>query len=608
MFKMLHRVSFRSKILTILLLLTFLLSGFSLIFVQSIEEIKNVSNIIETDNIPEYLWLSHWEEEINLKEYIVKSSLSKANCCEFMEEFNSFIEEDQSHLEEKNGPMPLSLKKFKTDITLLDLLIINNVQGFLSFKDQEGAKSYIAEEYIPRLSLIKKELMIAKKETISSLQGHSNRFTVIIENSLWTLLFLTMGAISLSIYVSFRISASLSKPIDSMIQKVDQIAQGDYGLTIKETSQFELQQLTHSINQMSVRLKESFEMILSDKIYREQILNSLPVGIITIDNRNADVSINTSAQQLLNVDGKDLKELEKEFILLENKPFWDILSSKQICQNVKVPFLKNEETKQLLLSQSELVDQYQEVIGRIIFFIDITETEELEHRIHQSEKLALVGEMAAGAAHEIRNPLAVIHGFISLMNASFTEVERGQYHLALLMKEIERINFIIEEMLLQSKPGAPILRSSYVEDIIEEILPLITQSLGFEQVEFSIELERLPLLVDSKQLKQVFHNLIRNSIEAMEGEGKISIFSKSTKLSYEIHIRDSGPGIPFHIQSSVFDPFISLKEKGTGLGLTIVQRIVENHGGNIELVSSSQQGTSFIITLPISEQMKKRAI
>ncbi len=94
----------------------------------------------------------------------------------------------------------------------------------------------------------------------------------------------------------------------------------------------------------------------------------------------------------------------------------------------------------------------------------------------------------------------------------------------------------------------------------------------------------------------------------MEGEGEISISSRSLKYSYEIHFRDSGPGIPLNIQHNIFDPFISSKEKGTGLGLTIVQRIVENHRGAIELVSSSKRGTAFTITLPISEQTKKKAI
>jgi PAS domain S-box-containing protein len=257
-----------------------------------------------------------------------------------------------------------------------------------------------------------------------------------------------------------------------------------------------------------------YEEMTKDKIYREQILNSLPVGIITVDNDSTNFSLNTAASSILEMDGEEVKEMvsvkERDPI---NASFWRILASQKICQNIKVPYVKEGKEHYLLVSQSELLDQERALIGRIFHFIDITSTAELEKRIHQSEKLAVLGELAAGAAHEIRNPLTVIHGFVSLMKQSFTEKDKNKYQIPLLLKEFDRINTIVEEMLLIAKPGAPVLKSVFLEDIVKEI-PYTPAVL--EGISMNIELERVPLMVDEKQMKQVFYNLIRNGSEAFQ--------------------------------------------------------------------------------------------
>lgn len=351
---------------------------------------------------------------------------------------------------------------------------------------------------------------------------------------------------------------------------------------------------------LSIAFKKYFHLyqeMTKDKIYREQILNSLPVGIITVDNDSTNFSLNTAASSILEMDGEEVKEMvslkEGDSI---NASFWRILASQKICQNIKVPYVKEDRDHYLLVSQSELLDQERALIGRIFHFIDITATAELEKRIHQSEKLAVLGELAAGAAHEIRNPLTVIHGFVSLMKQSFTEKDKNKYQIPLLLKEFDRINTIVEEMLLIAKPGAPVLKSVFLEDIVKEIpyFPAIQ-----EGISLSIELERVPLMVDAKQMKQVFYNLIRNGREAMKGEGAISIYSKQLDNVYQIFVKDTGSGISEKMKQTIFDPFVTSKDSGTGLGLTIVQRIIENHHGKIEVQESSAAGTTFLITLPL---------
>jgi signal transduction histidine kinase len=346
-----------------------------------------------------------------------------------------------------------------------------------------------------------------------------------------------------------------------------------------------------------------YEEVLKDKTYREQILNSLPVGIITVDDKASDFSLNTSASNLLNMDSGKVKEMARNSGEEHpNKLFWDILSSKEISHNMKVPYLTEENNHQLLVSKSELIDHYNELIGRIYYFIDITDRDKLEMRIHQSEKLALLGELSARAAHEIRNPLTVIHGFLTLMKQNFSENDINHYHIPLLLKEFDRINSIIEEMLLIAKPGAPIVREAYIEDIIEEILPLFNQFSETKEIEFFIKVDRTPLLLDTKQMTQVLYNLIRNSSDAIAKKGTISIYSKIYEESFQLIIQDSGSGIPIDLQETIFEPFLTSKESGTGLGLTIVQTIIENHQGEIELFQSNEKGTTFLITLPVFKE------
>ncbi len=348
-----------------------------------------------------------------------------------------------------------------------------------------------------------------------------------------------------------------------------------------------------------------YKEVSNDKTYREQILNSLPVGIITVDDITSDYYLNTSASRLLNMNHDEVKSLiASQNIPSSNQYFWELISSEKNIQGVKTTFSTPERDHHLLVSKSELIDQYNDLIGRIHYFIDITEIDALEKRIYQSEKLALLGEISARAAHEIRNPLTVIYGFITLMKESFTESERNRFHIPLLLKEFDRINSIIEEMLLLAKPNPPLLIESYMEDIIEEILPLYHQSNETKELQFQVNLHRTPLLLDTKQMTQVMYNLIRNSSEAICSKGTISIYSKLQNESYQLFIQDTGTGVPTDLQKTIFEPFLTSKESGTGLGLTIVQRIIENHHGTIELFDSSENGTIFLITLPLPQNRK----
>ncbi|WP_163150417.1 nitrogen regulation protein NR(II) [Anoxybacillus sp. MB8] len=340
-----------------------------------------------------------------------------------------------------------------------------------------------------------------------------------------------------------------------------------------------------------------YERLADDKAYIEKLLNSLPIGIITMDETRSDYFINKSAMLLLCLDQRKIKEKIREGSE-ENSLFWNLLTSQDSFQQVKISYDSDEGEREFLVSKTDLIIPHKEPIGRIIFFLDVTEAEKISRRIHQSEKLALMGEMAAKAAHEIRNPLAVIHGFLAFMNENLHERDREQYHIPLLLKEIDRINAIVEDMLLIAKPSAPVMKEAYIETIVQDVLSLFQQTLEAKRIRVHVRLDHVPLQLDSKQMMQVLYNLLHNSIEAMEEGGTICIYSDVDE-TYNMYMYDSGSGIPTHMQETIFEPFITTKSSGTGLGLTIVKRIIENHGGTIALHDSSEQGTTFVIKLPI---------
>lgn len=592
------KLSFRSKILSSLLVIALLLSSLSFIFVYSIDDLSVVSQKLKDEEIPELVWLSYWEEELHVKQYIVSNNLDRNDCCtSVVTEYKQYGNHAINRVENDQVAFPASLQQLKEQIQLLDFQINNNVAGLIAYEDQEAAATYLDEVYLPQLYKVQAEIQDQKKDVSNSLGQLSGDLPLIIRNALIGLLISMVVIVFLSILISYRMSRMLTKPVESMTARVDRIADGEYGLRLEEEKQIEFLRLSKSINKMSQNLSESFHKITAEKTYREQILNSLPVGIITVDHCNNHLFLNAAVKKMLMISLSDVQHaLHHEGN--DNEAFWRILREKKVKKHQKVTYQLNQEERCLLVSQSQLVDDENNVVGRIFHFIDITDTEQLECRMHQSEKLALVGELAAGAAHEIRNPLAVIHGFLSLMNHGLSVDERKSFQVELLLKELERINSIVEEMLMLAKPRAPVMKAKRIDYVLEEIISFITAN--NQAFTIQVEMEKAMVWIDDKQIKQVVHNLLRNSIEAMGGAGRMEITGMVKRNQYCIYLKDSGTGIPKEVQKSIFYPFTTSKENGTGLGLTIVKTILQNHGGDIELVETSEKGTTFMMTLPIN--------
>jgi two-component system, sporulation sensor kinase A len=228
---------------------------------------------------------------------------------------------------------------------------------------------------------------------------------------------------------------------------------------------------------------------------------------------------------------------------------------------------------------------------------NINERKKQEELLKASEKLAVVGQIAAGIAHEIRNPLTSIKGFIQMMN----EDSKKEHYYDVIMSEIDRINQVTNDFLILAKPQAQNFRVCPLNQIISDVILLMQPEALLHNVEFTYLPydEELQLLCDRNELKQVFINILKNSIEAMPTGGYITIQTFPIDNKVQIEIRDSGIGIPKERIANIGQPFYTLKEKGTGLGLMTTIKIIEKHNGTFQLQSEEGNGTTITIEFPL---------
>jgi signal transduction histidine kinase len=222
-----------------------------------------------------------------------------------------------------------------------------------------------------------------------------------------------------------------------------------------------------------------------------------------------------------------------------------------------------------------------------------------EENIFRTEKLKIVGELASGMAHEIRNPLTAIKGFMQLSKANGYRVEQWY---PLIMDEISRMSELTVEFLQFSKPHASQFKIQPVQDCIRRVISLMESEairLG-HIVEFAPPQDPVPIKMDQDKFIQLLLNLVKNAFDAMERNGLLRIEISTSGSHCSILVKDNGKGISREELEKIFDPFYTSKEDGTGLGLPICQKIVQDHGGVMEVESTPDVGTGFMITFPLA--------
>jgi PAS domain S-box-containing protein len=266
---------------------------------------------------------------------------------------------------------------------------------------------------------------------------------------------------------------------------------------------------------------------------------------------------------------------------------------------------------------SQVKDDDGQRIGAVMFFKDLTRVEQLEERERLRDRLASLGEMAAGIAHELKNPLAGIEVMAGLLRRQVSDSPDAQALLADIISEAKLANAIVVEMLEFVRPLRLQIDRTNVADVLHQAVTLAETKATRGDVSVEIDVPSdLPMIeVDHHQLCQVFTNLVANAFEALGGSGRITItvrtgaieedpaFSKEPHAplpTVVVDVADNGPGVPPELTDRIFDPFFTTKPQGSGLGLAIVRKIVDAHDGRTDLNSSPETGTRFRVTLPVN--------
>jgi two-component system sensor histidine kinase AtoS len=229
----------------------------------------------------------------------------------------------------------------------------------------------------------------------------------------------------------------------------------------------------------------------------------------------------------------------------------------------------------------------------------------IEAQLILSEKLAALGQLAAGIAHEIRNPLTSINILIHSLRESLSSKNSHREDLKVIEEEIDRINEIVDQFLRFARPSPPLLEKAEVPSIFEETLQLLRPQVEKQRISVQKNFRSLPpITIDKEQMKQVVLNLLLNAIQAMPEGGRLKLSGKipTGNQWIQLSIQDSGIGIPPADMDKLFDPFFSNREGGIGLGLSIAHRIIDQHHGRIEVESTPDKGTLFTIWLPLEQR------
>ncbi|MCG8395463.1 PAS domain-containing protein [Bacillus atrophaeus] len=229
---------------------------------------------------------------------------------------------------------------------------------------------------------------------------------------------------------------------------------------------------------------------------------------------------------------------------------------------------------------------------------DISERKQTEELMLKSEKLSIAGQLAAGIAHEIRNPLTAIKGFLQLMKPT---MEGNDHYFDIVFSELSRIELILSELLMLAKPQQHAFKEHLnLKKLISEVTALLETQANLNGIFIKTAFQRESIFIngDQNQLKQVFINLIKNAVESMPDGGTVEIDTTEDEHSVHVTIKDEGEGIPEKVLKRIGEPFLTTKEKGTGLGLMVTFNIIENHQGTIQVDSKPEKGTAFKISFP----------
>jgi PAS domain S-box-containing protein len=371
---------------------------------------------------------------------------------------------------------------------------------------------------------------------------------------------------------------------------------------------------------VAIENAELFTEVENARIYNETLLQNLTTGVIAV---GADERVTVFNNEAGQISGRDPREMI-------DRPLDDLppgvrdmlrqtLRTGERQENSELVIRSGNQNVIVRASSSIFHGQQQQMLGALVVVTDITALKRLELQIRRSDRLASLGTLSAGMAHEIKNPLVSIKTFAQLLPERYQDSDFRETFSNLIGHEIDRIDSLVNQLLRFARPAKPLLKPMHVHEVIEKSLQLVGHRLYQKEIKLTRfwDADLDTIRADADQLEQVFLNFFLNAMEAMKHGGELSVGTRIERAQewmaavagsngdggvhevLRITIRDNGEGIRSEDIPHVFDPFFTTKDYGTGLGLSVVHGIVQEHGGHIEVESELCKGTAFHILLPL---------
>ncbi len=344
------------------------------------------------------------------------------------------------------------------------------------------------------------------------------------------------------------------------------------------------------------------------KIYTSKLLETMENAVISVDNNGIIRTFNFKSEEIFGKKRKEVLNKNCQEVLnlnVEGECIFKkcLLERKNIDQEIILEE-KGLKKKILEVNTSFLTGELGDITGMVAVIRDVTEIKELNEEVARHKRLAALGKLSAGIAHEIRNPLSSIRGLAQFVYNSFSKTDERKEDLNTIIQEVDRLNKLVVQVLDYAKLKELNLTSFSLNHLINKIVELFKQEIKSKQIRFylGLSLDISLIEADKDQIRQILMNVVINAIQAIPEKGKIKIKTEKDLLRGEpavkLVIEDNGIGIAEKDLNQIFDPFFSTKEQGSGLGLSIVYKLVEGHQGEIKVESKEGEGTKFIIFLP----------
>jgi two-component system, NtrC family, sensor histidine kinase HydH len=343
--------------------------------------------------------------------------------------------------------------------------------------------------------------------------------------------------------------------------------------------------------------------------FADEVVTHLPVGLVATDHNGNIAFFNAAAEKITGKKGANVKGHPTEKIMPTElcglKKHLDQGNS-IIEKEIECLFASDRKVP-VSVSATRIINEVGDFVGNILILRDLGEVRHLQEEVRRQEKLAALGGLAAGVAHEIRNPLSSIKGMATYLAGLFERESEPWQAASIMVQEVERLNRVITELLEFARPTSLTYRNTDLEPLLRRSLQLIQQDAEAHDITVALEVSPniCSVLIDPDRISQCLLNLYLNAIESMDKGGRLSVTAHMDHADQNVRIQvhDTGSGIAPQNLNKIFDPYFTTKKSGTGLGLAIVHKIITAHQGRLKAVSTKETGTTFIFWVPCQESI-----